>query len=324
MDDSRQTEIQSDDDTLLWDRLSEVVEAFSDAWENSEGPPPIKDFVDESDDPHLKRLILTELIKVDLELRREHDQPVKQLDEYFEEWPQLLLDGTPPLDLVYEEYQLRQRLGESVTADEYLNTYANCKTALGRLLGESAEVSTSVFASLQKKEYGTGDQVDDFQIISRLGQGAFATVYLARQVSMQRLVALKVSADKGVEHQMLAQLDHPHIVRVYDVRKDTDTGDRLMYMQYVSGGTLQEISRFVHQSDERNGKRFLSGIDQKLIDKGESPPQDSENRTEVAKLDWPRAVCRLGSQLADALAFAHKQNVLHRDLKPANVLIAAN
>ena len=53
---------------------------------------------------------------------------------------------------------------------------------------------------------------------------------LARQRSLQRLVALKVSANRGVEPQTLAQLDHPHIVRVYDQRTVPGGGMRLLYM----------------------------------------------------------------------------------------------
>ena len=84
-----------------------------------------------------------------------------------------------------------------------------------------------------------GDRIDDFELIARLGEGAFAHVFLARQISMQRLVAVKISADHGMEPQTLAQLDHDHIVRVYDQRTVADSGLRLLYMQYVAGGTLR-------------------------------------------------------------------------------------
>src|SRR5262245_52478690 len=53
-----------------------------------------------------------------------------------------------------------------------------------------------------------GRRLGDFQIISRLGAGAFATVYLAEQVSLGRLVALKVSADRGTEARTMASLEH--------------------------------------------------------------------------------------------------------------------
>ena len=59
---------------------------------------------------------------------------------------------------------------------------------------------------------------------------------------MQRLVALKVSSDRGFEPQTLAQLDHPHIVRVFDQRQLPERQLRLLYMQYIPGGTLQSVN----------------------------------------------------------------------------------
>ncbi len=312
------------DDTVVWERLSDIVEKFSEAW-NAAPEPELAEHVP-NDETNFRRLALIELIKVDLEYRAADTKYRKSLEEYFTQWPILIDDGLPPLDLIYEEIQIQKQHGRDVSIETYIQKYPKCETALLRLTGEETELKTSIFQTVKIKEYDPGEVVDDFQIVSRLGQGAFATVYLARQISMQRLVALKVSADKGIEHQMLAQMDHPHIVRVYDVRKLADTGARLMYMQYVSGGTLQEAFRFVKQSEqhEQNGKRFLDAIDIALVDRGELPPQDSENRKKIGQMDWPRTVSFLGSQLADALAFAHKQNILHRDLKPANVLVTAN
>ena len=57
---------------------------------------------------------------------------------------------------------------------------------------------------------------------------------------MPPLVAVKVSADQGDEPQTLAQLDHPHIVRVYDQRIVGDRRLRLLYMKYLAGGTLHD------------------------------------------------------------------------------------
>lgn len=55
---------------------------------------------------------------------------------------------------------------------------------------------------------GTGSRIDEFQILRKLGQGAFATVYLARQETMRRLVALKLSSRISDEPQALSRLDH--------------------------------------------------------------------------------------------------------------------
>src|SRR5437588_3878705 len=60
-----------------------------------------------------------------------------------------------------------------------------------------------------------GQRLDDFDLIKVLGAGSFACVFLARQVSLGRLVALKVSHNRGQEARTLASLEHDHIVRVF-------------------------------------------------------------------------------------------------------------
>jgi len=60
-----------------------------------------------------------------------------------------------------------------------------------------------------------GQRLDDFDLLAVLGAGSFARVYLARQVSLGRAVALKVSRNHGQEGRTLASLEHDHIVRVF-------------------------------------------------------------------------------------------------------------
>jgi serine/threonine protein kinase len=132
-----------------------------------------------------------------------------------------------------------------------------------------------------------------YRVERRLGRGGMATVYLARDTSLDRPVALKVLAEHLAddedfrrrflrEARLAARLVHPSVVQVYDVGE----GERGPYivMEYVEGETL---------SDE-------------LRRRGRLPPAE---------------VVEIGIQLCAALAAAHVEGLVHRDIKPQNVLL---
>jgi serine/threonine protein kinase len=142
---------------------------------------------------------------------------------------------------------------------------------------------------------------------------------------MERLVALKISAHSGSEPQTLAQLDHPHIVRVYDQRHCAEPPAKLLYMEVVSGGTLQDVVARARNSydGKASGLLLLNTIDERLSAVGTPIPESSSSRDWIAEATWPEIICRLGAELADGLAYAHTRGVMHRDIKPANVLLSA-
>src|SRR5437868_5789886 len=73
-----------------------------------------------------------------------------------------------------------------------------------------------------------GQRIDDFEIVRILGEGSFGKVYLARQVSLDRHVALKVTANRGSEARTLASLEHDYIVQVFSESVDAERDMRLM------------------------------------------------------------------------------------------------
>lgn len=134
---------------------------------------------------------------------------------------------------------------------------------------------------------------DRYEILRELGAGGMATVYLARDLKLQRRVALKVlrpelAQSLGPERflreiEIAAQLHHPHILALHD----SGESDGFLYyvMPYVEGDSLRV----------------------RLEQDGSLPIADA---------------ARLLREIADALAFAHKHGVVHRDIKPDNVMLA--
>jgi eukaryotic-like serine/threonine-protein kinase len=131
-----------------------------------------------------------------------------------------------------------------------------------------------------------------YRLTRRLGQGAFAQVYVADDVTLRRRVAIKVLnpglADERsflrrftAEAQAVAALRHPHILRIYDWGEDD--GDPYLVMELLEGGSLRS---YLDQ-----GRRL-------------SPAQ----------------AARVGADVAHALDYAQRRGLIHRDVKPANLI----
>ncbi|MCM6772787.1 serine/threonine protein kinase [Nocardia sp. CDC159] len=348
-----------------------AVAAFAAAWESADRPPEIVDYLPDADTLRRGALVeLIRIDLRHRWLRRAGGQggPVrKRLLEYCSEFPELTPDRIPA-GLVYEEFVIRRHSGERVDPRECLREFPAQATQLREMLnaddeeqstrraaadltapeltatvapatsiwtGDATRTTTGLAESVDTEgldDIQVGQRIDDFDLLTGLGSGAFARVFLARQRALQRLVAVKISADRGTEPQTLAQLDHDYIVRVFDQRLlDDPRGNsasrrlRLLYMQFLPGGTLLGVLRWVRATPaaQRSGQLLLDAVDAAMEEKGEIRPTDSSVRAELATLSWPETVAWLGRRLAEALAYADAQGVLHRDIKPANVLLTA-
>ncbi len=274
-----------------------------------------------------RRIFLVELVKLDMALSAEAGA-IRRLDHYFTIAPDLLSAGNVPIDLVLEELQLRREFGESPIATEYQQLYPQFATML-LPLEQSIAANQAVTTADAPPDLDIGEQLDDFTILQKLGQGAFAHVYLAQQISMRRLVALKVSRGKGGESQSLAQFDHPNIVRVFDQRMLTESSLHLLYMQFVPGGTLADVVKLVRsyrakaRDHAMGGWLMLQSIDEQLLDAAQVVPEQSGTRDWLSASPWPQVVAWIGVALCRALHEAHAHQILHRDVKPANVLLSA-
>jgi serine/threonine protein kinase/tetratricopeptide (TPR) repeat protein len=217
-----------------------------------------------------------------------------------ERTPDLRASAEDVLDLIYNEMLLREEAGEAPQLDEYLRRFPHLADDLQiqfeveRALDVSgADRPTFSEAGRPAAPAAPGAAPPGYELLGELGRGGMGVVYKARQVSLNRTVALKMvlaGAHAGAEDlarfrteaEAAARLQHPNIVQIHEVGEHQ--GAPFFSLEFVDGGSLAER---------------LHGV-----------PQP------------PREAAALVETLARAMHHAHRQGIVHRDLKPANVLLS--
>lgn len=248
-------------------RLDELAREFRDT--DAEEREPVRTRLLE-ENPHLHKELKS--------LFADHEQREQRLDELFGQF-----DDADPKEreslrerMLEENPDLRQEL-ELLFADH--DQLATLTTAERPAFDDAAELTP-------------GSQVDDFEVLETLARGGMGVVYKARDLTLNRLVALKMIRGDlllsrkarqrfSVEAKLTAQLEHPNIVRVYRVGEYE--GSPYFAMQLVEGAHL-----------------------------GERAKQQAFT---------PRQIASTIKIVAQALQAAHDAGILHRDLKPANILL---
>ena len=193
-----------------------------------------------------------------------------------------------------------RRCVEALREDLGVDPSAQTQALYQRLLSEDAPT-----ASEASEPTGlSGQAVGPFRVVEQLGTGGMAEVYKAYQPRLDRYVALKFIKSELVsqgdfqarferEAKLMAQLNHPNIVHIYDFGEagSYSAGQPRLYylaMEFVAGGTLRDWLKTSSKSGH------LMELDQVLI---------------------------ILEQVCAALDYAHQQGIIHRDIKPANIML---
>ena len=204
-----------------------------------------------------------------------------------------------------------------------------------------------------------GREFFGFELVDEIGRGAFGRVFLARQKELaNRLVVLKITAEKAGESQTLAQLQHTNIVPIYSVHNH----DPLvaLCMPFFGTTTLSDVVGNLESDGPipLSGSYFVTTVNsrKRVTEARSTAPVSTQKVAELAAsmsgtavepaaagtaavgapaprgrsglalealegFSYVNAVLWIGSRLAEGLDHAHKRGILHRDLKPANVLL---
>lgn len=202
------------------------------------------------------------------------------------------------VELLAVELAYRRAKGEQPSEEQYVENYADYSELVRREFSTpdetqliAAEDSTMTRPAARPDGQGSPRRIDDYELLEEVARGGMGVVYKARQLSLDRMVAVKlIRADENgssehvsrflVEQRAAAALRHPGIVAIYGAGQVA--GQHFYSMEFVEGTTLSQLTKSACSSEE---------------------------------------AARIVRDAALAVQHAHDHGVLHRDLKPSNIML---
>ena len=259
-------------------QIDEICDRFEIDWQRSESPA--LDQVASNCDSAIRDALVVDLMAIDRDYRNKAGKPWTESD-YLSRYPDLH-------DAIAMSFRPAIELNSHESTD-CSDQYATIDLGTGSRSEVGINPKTLPNVGQHMQYFG------DYEIIDEIARGGMGVVYKARQVSLNRIVAVKMilsgqlanSDDVKrfyVEAKSAAKLDHPGIVPIYEIGEFA--GQHFFSMKFIEGGSLSsQLPKWIGQQ---------------------------------------KGAIRLLVEVVKAVHHAHQRGILHRDLKPANILIDEN
>ena len=284
---------------------------FDALWESSDSPPDVFAFLEQHDRSDTS--VVLAVLRLDQQNRWKTAHPLT-VEDYLARFPELAEQDDVKLNLVLGEFSARLQCNELPSVDDFTSRFSDLSERLRKQLSAAAsanevtmlgpEAATAQTRSLEEdlgETFVCDSLVDEtcggrYRLVRLLGEGGFGRVFLAVDSELRRQVAVKLPTAKRfripehaalylAEARMVASLDHPNVVPVYDMGRTVD-GAIYVVSKYIEGCTLTDRIK-----------------------------TDRPTHSEAAVLL---------AAVAHGLQHAHQRRIVHRDIKPGNILLEAS